>query len=66
MKFKVGDKARVRKDIEVGNCFNNVVFTSSMEKYKGQIIAIENIIHNDNNVYFSNGWLWSGEMLEPV
>lgn len=63
MKFKVGDKARVRKDIEADNSYGDVYFAEQMKKYRGEIIIIEKIF---NEVYQSEGWNWTDEMLEPV
>lgn len=67
MKFNVGDKVRVRQDIEVNKRYNRVLFASGMEKYKGQIITIEGIICDDDvKVYRYDGWSFVDEMLEPV
>lgn len=70
MKFKVGDKVRVRKDLKVGkayymenrNHFDR--FTSHMARYAGQILEIEradSTYHAKENI-----WNWTDEMLSPV
>ena len=66
MKFKVGDKARVRKDIEAGKSYGDVYFAEQMEKYKGEIIVIEKKLNYNVGVYQYKGWNWADEMLEPV
>lgn len=41
-KFKIGDKVRIKKDLEVGFKYNNVcLFNSKMEKYKGKVAVIK-------------------------
>ncbi len=66
MKLKVGDKARVRKDIEAGKSYGDVYFAEQMEKYKGEIIVIEKKFNDNVGVYQYEGWNWADEMLEPV
>ena len=34
MKYKVGDKVRVRKDLEPGNFYGRVYYSSDMNKFK--------------------------------
>ena len=34
MKYKVGDKVRVRKDLVPGNYYGRVYYSSDMNKYK--------------------------------
>ena len=64
MKFKVGDKVRVKEDL---NLYNDAV--SEMLKYKGDIATIMKVFES-NNCYKINidnfGWLWTDEMFEPV
>lgn len=64
-KFKVGDKARVREDLEVGKTYGGVYFGDFMEAYKGKIGTITEC---SNNYYRIDKrvWQWSDEMLEPI
>ena len=34
MKYKIGDKVRVRKDLEPGNFYGRVYYSSNMNKFK--------------------------------
>lgn len=67
MKFKVGDKVRVRKDLIAGKCYgeDDLSFVDDMEKFKGkqfEIIKTSGCDYklDDSNYYFND------DMLEPV
>jgi len=68
MKFKVGDKVRVRKDLKQG-IYGNINYISCMDEYKDKIATITEILEF-NNCYMldidRNAYYWSGEMLEPI
>ena len=40
MKFKVGDKVRVREDLKVGKRYDDWSFVEQMKEYKGRIVTI--------------------------
>ena len=65
MKYKIGDKVRVRKDLVPGNKYGKVLYISSMDEFKDKECVITNI---DDLAYQLNnsGCWWSDEMLEPV
>ncbi len=76
MKFKVGDKVRVKEDLVSGNYYGNIYFAQSMKEYRGKIFTIRTI---DGGIYSLDGckfisamreesefWDFSDEMLEPV
>lgn len=67
MKYKAGDKVRVRKDLEAYEEYGNINFTESMEKYKGKIVTIEAI---NSNSYFveedNKNYYWTDEMFEGL
>ena len=65
MKYKVGDKVRVRKDLEPGNKYGKVLYISSMDEFKDKECVITNI---DDLAYQLNnsGCWWSEEMFESV
>lgn len=67
MKYKVGDKVRVRTDLVVDGCYGGVSFTEGMEKYAGQTVTIDALLDDeyliDEDLYF---WEWTEEMFEPV
>ena len=63
MKYKVGDKVRVRKDLEPGNEYGGVMYLSGMDEFKDR----EGIITNMDDVSYQIGnFWWTDEMLEPV
>lgn len=67
MKFKVGDKVRVREDLEVDKKYGNKDFIDLMEQYKGKIVTIASIESNYYVIEEDNGtWAWTDEMLEPI
>lgn len=68
MKYKVGDKVRVRRFDERPGCWNA---EGKMDKYMGKIVTIKSIflpgtiqIVEDQNE--GSGWLWSESDFEPV
>ena len=65
MKYKVGDKVRVRKDLEPGNFYGKDYYISSMDKFKGEKYVITDIW--DQSYQINNfGYWWSEEMFESV
>ena len=65
MKYKVGDKVRVRKDLVPGNKYGDVIYVSNMDKFKNEECVITS---TDNEAYCINGlgYWWTEEMLESV
>ena len=65
MKYKVGDKVKVRKDLIPGNKYGDVVYVSNMDKFKNEECVITS---TDNETYCINGlgYWWTDEMLESV
>lgn len=65
MKYKVGDKVRVRKDLKPGNFYGKDYYISSMDKFKGEKCVITEIW--DQSYQINNfGYWWSEEMFESV
>ena len=65
MKYKVGDKVRVRKDLETGNFYGKDYYISSMDKFKGEKCVITEIW--DQSYQINNfGYWWSEEMFESI
>ena len=65
MKYKVGDKVRVRKDLEPGNFYSKDYYISSMDKKKKKKCVITNIYDGTYNINNSE-YGFTDEMLEPV
>jgi hypothetical protein len=71
MKYKVGDKARVRNDLVHGEKYGSNTFISDMAKYKGAEVTIATI--NTSKYLYGyeieedgRNWIWTDEMLEDV
>ena len=65
MKYKIGDKVRVRKDLVLDNVYGGVCYVDAMDELKDKeaiITKVGNIAYQINNSEF---W-WTDEMLEPV
>jgi hypothetical protein len=68
MKYKVGDKVRVRSDLEESETYGDQTFVKQMEKYKGKLVTISEehprfyYIKEDKD----ENWCWTDEMFEPV
>ena len=69
MKFKVGDKVRVREDLIVGKGYGWFSFVKTMEEHLGEVATIQGIdpqtktygIEEDDGEAY-----WTDEMLEPI
>ena len=69
MKYKVGDKVRVREDLIVGEIYHNCYFIEDMEKYKGKETAITEIRDSYRKKYMvdlTKQWIFGESMLEDV
>ena len=70
-KFKVGDKVRIKKDLKVGNYYDDCYFSTYMKKYRGKTATIKGCYWDIGGVYFrldinTDSFCWSSSMLEKV
>lgn len=68
MKFKVGDKVRIRKDLVVGRTYGGITNYSFLSEKDGNL-GVQTIIRitNSGNYRLDEAtFTYSGEMLEPV
>ena len=65
MKYKVGDKVRVRSDLRVGKSYGEHAFVHDMFKFRGKIVTIESVWKQGYRIEEDIYW-WADEMLEPV
>lgn len=63
-KFKIGDKVRVRKDLEVNKDYNGLTLSDAMYQYH-DIMTIESA-DDDNYLCEEIGYWWGEDMLEEV
>lgn len=68
MKYKVGDKVRIREDLEVGKEYNSCTFIIDMKKYKGEIATITYCYDDDSyDIDLDEGaWFWTDDMLKDI
>lgn len=69
MKYKVGDKVKVRKDLVVGKRYgeDRVLINANMEKYFGKIMTVDKITETGKYMLKDvSHWVWTDEMLEDV
>ena len=67
MKYKVGDKVKVREDLEMGKTYGELTFSTQMREYKGQIVTIETADDDGYQIEEDElNWYWTDEMLEDV
>ena len=43
MKYKVGDKVRVRRDLQIRTHYGALMFVSGMNDYKGSVVTISKV-----------------------
>ncbi len=66
MKFKVGDKVRVKKDLEEGHDYKYYV-DSIMQDLAGKIVTIKSVRVESYKIEQDNGyWDWTEDMLEEI
>ena len=66
MRYKAGDKVRVRKDLKERMGYGCQRFVDSMKKQMGKIVTISNVV--DDRYYYiqEDNYNWTDEMFEPV
>lgn len=66
MKFEVGDKVRIRRNLKDGEEYNGVPFNEKMKKYKGETAEIIREISVGYELDIDDGkWCWSDDMFYP-
>lgn len=67
MKYKVGDKVRVRRDLQIRTHYEDYIFVSGMNDYKGSVVTISKVY----STYYCieediENWMWTDEMFEGL
>jgi hypothetical protein len=64
MKYKVGDKVKIKEDLVFGGDYKAGV-TEGVLKFRGKIGVIEEIEFDENYIITGfDGWSWSEDMIE--
>lgn len=67
MRYKVGDKVRVRNDLESYCKYGTQVFVRGMNAYKGRDAEITEVFNTHYSISVDNEvWYWTDEMLEGL
>ena len=71
MKYNIGDKVRIRKDLIVDKYYGEIDFIESMKKYLGKETIICAIDYENGKEFGyllkdCNLYTWTDEMLEPI
>ena len=53
MKYKVGDKVRIRSDLKVGERYGDEFFTKNMGKFKGKVVTIIDIVCARDKTFYT-------------
>lgn len=67
MKYKVGDKVKIREDLHHNKEYNDCSVEKEMEEYRGAIATITRCCYDDDyyeiNIDGGN-WVWTDDMFE--
>lgn len=66
MKYKVGDKVKVRSDLKAYEIYGSNMLTKSMEKFVGKTVTISVVGITSYAIEEMGVAYWTDEMLEPV
>lgn len=66
MKYKVGDKVRIRRDLMIFEKYGSQTFVKQMEKYKGMPATISEVFSDTYYIKEDKGenWYWTDDMFE--
>ena len=65
-KFKIGDKVRLRDDLEVGRDYGEITFLRDMKDLQGKELTIDRISRQGNYILKEGRFYYSEEMLEKI
>lgn len=66
MKYKVGDKVKVRSDLKCEEYYGGVPFTSEMNRFKGMEFTIARVNNGGDYKVLETQYTFANKMLEPV
>ena len=66
MKYKVGDKVRIREDLVEKQYDGDICFVPSMAQYKGKVATITDILMNSHHHHIQTVGMMTMNLLEWV
>lgn len=66
MRYKAGDRVRVRKNLVVGNVYGGVLFDKKMCSWLGKIVEISEVYTCYYHICDGALFVWTDDMLEPI
>lgn len=66
MRYKVGDRVRVRKDLVVGNVYGEILFGEEKRSRIGKIVEISKVYTKFYRICDDPLFAWSEDMFEPI
>lgn len=66
MRYKAGDRVRVRKDLTVGNVYGGVLFDKKKCPWLGKIVEISEAYTGYYRARNCISFVWTDDMLEPI
>lgn len=67
MRYKAGDKVKIRKDLEVDEYYGNMFLPYKMAIFKGEIVTIEEVFNGFYHIEEeSEKYGWTDEMIEGL
>ena len=66
MRYKVGDRVRVRKDLVVGNVYGGILFDKKMCSWLGKIVEISKVYTCYYRTCNCTSFVLTDDMIEPI
>jgi hypothetical protein len=67
MKYEVGDKVKVRSDLQHGQAYDGCLVTKEMEQLSGKTVTISYYSDNSDRYDIKESyWKWTDEMFEGL
>ena len=66
MKYKVGDRVKVREDLVVEDTYGGFTFNEFMDNMKGLFVTIEAVRKKTYYLIEENNFCWTDEMFEDL